>query len=259
MPDFPGMGYPLVPGYEAVGEVVSAPRDCGLAPGDSVFAPGASCYGEVKGLFGAAASRLATSPARLAKIDRGLGADGVLLALAATARRALVAATPDLIVGHGALGRLIARMAAAMGEPPTVWEIDPARLGGADGYTVTRPEDDPRRDYRVICDVSGDLGLIDQLVTRLAPGGEIVLAGFYPGRVGFDFAPAFMREARFRISAEWKPEDLTAVRSLVEEGLLSLDGLITHTQAAGRAPEAYATAFSDPACLKMVLDWSASA
>ena len=35
----------------------------------------------------------------------------------------------------------------------------------------------------------------------------------------------------------------------------SLDGLITHRAPAADAAAAYATAFGDPDCLKMVLDW----
>jgi 3-hydroxyethyl bacteriochlorophyllide a dehydrogenase len=53
MPPFPGMGYPLVPGYEAAGEVVAAPCGSQFKPGDRVFVPGATCFGEVRGLFGA--------------------------------------------------------------------------------------------------------------------------------------------------------------------------------------------------------------
>ena len=58
MPDFPGMGYPLVPGYEAVGRVERAGPRSGVQVGERVFVPGARCFGEVRGLFGAAASRL---------------------------------------------------------------------------------------------------------------------------------------------------------------------------------------------------------
>jgi 3-hydroxyethyl bacteriochlorophyllide a dehydrogenase len=58
MPSFPGMGYPLVPGYETVGRVISAGASARLRPGDEVFVPGANCYGEIKGLFGGAASRI---------------------------------------------------------------------------------------------------------------------------------------------------------------------------------------------------------
>ena len=52
--------------------------------------------------------------------------------------------------------------------------------------------------------------LLDPLIGRLAPGGEIVLAGFYSEPLSFAFPPAFMREARIRVAAEWQPPDLAA-------------------------------------------------
>ena len=263
MPPFPGMGYPLIPGYEAAGEVVEAGPATGFIPGERVFVPGANCYGQVRGLFGGAARRLVTDADRVTRIDAGLGAEGSLLALAATARHALAGldrALPDLIVGHGVLGRLLARLTiAAGGAAPTVWEIDPIRQGGAEGYEVLTPDADPRRDYTAIYDASGNAGLLDQLITRISKGGEIVLAGFYTQPLQFAFPPAFMKEARLRIAAEWDREDLHATRHLVESGALSLEGLITHTSAATDAPKAYQTAFDDPACLKMIIDWSATA
>ena len=56
MPPFPGMGYPLVPGYESVGRVVEAGSGSGLNVGDRVFVPGANCFDGVRGLFGGAAA-----------------------------------------------------------------------------------------------------------------------------------------------------------------------------------------------------------
>jgi 3-hydroxyethyl bacteriochlorophyllide a dehydrogenase len=186
----------------------------------------------------------------------------VLLALAATARHAIAgigAPPPDLVVGHGALGRLLARVVVAEGHAaPTVWETNPDRTRGASGYAVVRPEDDPRRDYRAIYDVSGAPALLDTLVARLAPGGTVVLAGFYHEPLSFAFAPAFMREARLLIAAQWQPADLAAVKELAQSGRLSLAGLITHRERAADAPAAYRTAFGDPSCLKMILDWSAA-
>jgi 3-hydroxyethyl bacteriochlorophyllide a dehydrogenase len=265
MPAFPGMGYPLVPGYESVGRVIEAGDESGHRVGDWVFVPGARCYGEVRGLFGGAASKVVSAGARTINIDEHTGESAVLLALAATAyhavacggkRRDIIA--PDLIVGHGVLGRLLARMTVAAGLPaPTVWELNEVRSGGAEGYAVLKPEDDPRRDYKAIYDVSGDSAIIDQLVMRLAPGGEIVLAGFYSKPLSFAFAPAFMREAQIRCAAEWQRPDLVAVKQLIETGRLTLDGLITHREGADKAASAYRTAFGDAACLKMVLDWRA--
>ena len=259
MPPFPGMGYPLVPGYESVGRITAAGRQSASRVGDRVFVPGARCFGDVRGLFGGAAERLVVPAVKAIAIDEALGEKGVLMALAATARHVTSrpgATHPDLIVGHGVLGRLLARLAMAAGAPPpVVWERHPQRRDGATGYDVVDPANDRRRDYRVICDVSGDASLLDDLVGRLAPGGEIVLAGFYAERLGFDFPAAFMREARIRIAAEWQAADLSEVKALIERGRLSLDGLITHRSAARQADAAYRTAFGDPACLKMILDW----
>ncbi|MBM7070023.1 chlorophyll synthesis pathway protein BchC [Actibacterium sp. 188UL27-1] len=262
MPPFPGMGYPLVPGYESVGEVVEAAPATGFRAGERVFVPGANCYGgDVKGLFGGAARLLVSDVSRVTRVDAGLGAEGALLALAATARHAMAGLNkdvPDLIVGHGVLGRLLARLTIAAGSPaPTVWEIDPARQGGATGYDVLHPDADERRDYTSIYDASGNGDLLNTLIGRIAKGGEIVLAGFYTQPLQFAFPPAFMKEARLRIAAEWTPDDLAATRALVECGALSLADLITHRSRATDAPAAYETAFGDADCLKMILDWNA--
>ncbi len=258
MPPFPGMGYPLVPGYESVGRVTAAGAASGRRIGERVFVPGARCFGAVRGLFGGAAARVVVPGARVVPVDDGLGESGVLLALAATAYHAIEKAERpiDLVVGHGVLGRLLARTAIALGQPaPVVWERDEVRARGNDGYTVLRPEADERSDHRCIVDVSGDAAVLDELIQRLAPGGRIVLAGFYAEPVRFAFPPAFMREAEIVVAAEWRMPDLDAVKALVEAGRLRLDHLISHRRRATDAPAAYATAFGDPACLKMVLDW----
>lgn len=263
MPMFPGMGYPLVPGYESVGRVVEAGRLSGRAVGQRVFIPGANCYRDVRGLFGGAASRVVVAGRKAARVDETLGERAILLALAATAHHAVRPDTrkpPELIVGHGVLGRLVARIAVGCGGEPTVWETDAARQAGSEGaYAVVHPDNDARRDYRRICDVSGDSGLLDMLVARLARGGEINLAGFYDQRLSFAFPPAFMREARIRVSAEWAQDDLDAVTALIGADKLRLDGLITHVAAPEAFDEAYTTAFTDPSCLKMVLDWRQAA
>lgn len=258
MPPFPGMGYPLVPGYESVGRIVDAGADVQARIGERVFVPGASCYRDAKGLFGGAARRLIVAAARAIPVPESLAERGILLALAATARHALFAGTalPDLIIGHGVLGRLLARVIIASGGiAPVVWETSSERRGGALGYSVVAPDDDDKRDYAVICDASGATGILDIMLGRLGRGGEIILAGFYSDPLTFGFPSAFMREARIRVAAEWKPEDLSATIALIDSGALSLDGLITHRRPATEAAAAFPTAFGDAACLKMILDW----
>lgn len=259
MPSFPGMGYPLVPGYESVGTVVESGPGARQRVGEKVFVPGARCFGEVRALFGAAARTLVVPGTRV--ISNALLGDerGVLLALAATAHHALAAPNaimPDLIVGHGTVGRLLARIAIAKGAPPpTVWEIQPGRRDATE-YPVIDPAADERANYRAIYDCTGDASVIATLVGKLAKGGEIVLAGFYADRIAFDFAPAFMKEARLRVAAEWQSEDMGAVAELVATGKLSFDGLISDRLPASCADQAYPRAFGAPECRKMILDWN---
>jgi 3-hydroxyethyl bacteriochlorophyllide a dehydrogenase len=265
MPPFPGLGYPLVPGYETVGTVVRAGDAPGIAVGDSVFVPGSYSFQGVRNIFGGAGSRLIVPHDRVVRVAPALGPKAVLLALAATCYHALAFGgqrqpplVPELIVGHGVMGRLLARIALALGQPaPTVWETQAARRGGATGYACVHPDEDARKNYGAVVDVSGDHTLLNTLIARLAPGGEVVLAGFYKQDLSFAFAPAFMREAQIRIAAQWKKPDLQAVTALVESGALSLEGLITHTFELARAREAYELAFGDPQCLKMMLAWQA--
>ena len=260
MPSFPGMGYPLVPGYESVGRVTRAGDNTTLKAGSRVFVPGAQCFDGVRNLFGGSASRLVVQEERIVPVEDHLGAKAVLLALAATAQHALAhQAPPDLIIGHGVMGRLLARLTVAAGHAaPTVWELNASRQSGGEGYEVIHPNDDSRRDYRAIYDVSGDSAILDKAIARQSPGGEVVLAGFYKDSLSFAFAPAFMRETRIRIAAQWKREDLSAVTALAHSGKLSLDGLITHAEAPAKAAAAYQTAFGDADCLKMILDWKHS-
>ncbi len=94
-------------------------------------------------------------------------------------------------------------------------------------------------------------------VVRAGARLAVPLAGFYKSDLSVAFAPAFMRAATLRIAAQWKKHDLQAVTALVEQGRLSLDGLIMHTLPLARAQEADEVAFGDPRCLKMMLDWKA--
>lgn len=255
MPPFPGLSYPLVPGYEAVGRVVHAEGTPNWT-GAHVFVPGANCYANAAGLFGASASRVVIPETRAVRLDAPAEQNDVLLALAATAHHALARSDlPELIIGHGVLGQLVARLVLALGgSAPMVWETNSDRHQ-ADGYSVRHPDEDTARAYTRICDVSGNVDAIDQAISRAGKGAEIVLAGFYSDRVSFAFPPAFMREVSFKIAAEWQPSDMEAVLTLRRKGLLSLGGLVTHSAPPSEAERAYETAFTEAKCLKMVLDW----
>ena len=260
MPPFPGLAYPLVPGYESVGTVVEPGKATALETGQRVFVPGSRGFTDVHGLFGGAAQSLVVPADRLVSLPSEMESTGVLLALAATACHALGRmedlGPPELIIGHGALGRLLVRISETRYQmTPVVWETAPERREGNHNYTVIDPKEDDRRDYRRVCDVSGASLIIDQAVHHLAKGATVLLAGFYAAPIQFNFPAAFMREVDLRISAEWQSEDMQTALDLISVGDLSLSGIITHDQPYDSAETAYQKAFSDPRCLKMVLDW----
>lgn len=276
MPTFPGLGYPLVPGYESVGRIVARGADVELPIGTRVFVPGTTRYADgVRGLFGATASHGVLAGDRAVPVGDMPANEAALVALAATAMHALAAPNgvagsgvsretlasqaPELVVGHGVLGRLLARLCIAIGaRPPMVWEREGARRDGADGYRVSSAADDDRHDYTRIVDVSGDATLLDRLIARLARGGRITLAGFYAAPLQFEYPAAFMREVRFEIAAEWTRADVDLVLELVRAGQLSLAGLVSHEYPVSETDQAYPSAFEDAGCLKTILHWSAA-
>lgn len=260
MPHFPGLHYPLVPGYETVGRVVECGEQAFLRPGTRVFVPGSRGFVDVHGLFGGAAKQLVVAANRLVPIPEGIGEEAILLALAATASHALDRLSdvkaPLLIVGHGALGQLLARIAVARGIADiSVWETQAVRRQAVTNYRLIAPEQDTSTAYGTIIDASGDADLLDQLITRLQPGGTVLLAGFYQAPIRFSFPQAFMRELSLLIAAEWQPRDMHEVLELLSSGDLSLHDLITHRYPAREAAKAYQQAFTDAECLKLVLDW----
>jgi 3-hydroxyethyl bacteriochlorophyllide a dehydrogenase len=254
------MGYPLVPGYESVGRVVAGRPGRARRRRARVRAR-RRCFGEVRGLFGGARRALVV-PGREGRADRRtkLGERGVLLALAATAYHAIAAAAraipPDLIVGHGVLGRLLARLTVLAGPAPVVWETNAGERRGRRGLRGDGPRTtDTRRDYRCIYDVSGDASPARHADRPPGPRGRD-RAGRLLRRAAVIRVPAGLHARgphprRRRVAAQptWSP-----CANWPRSGALSLDGLITH-RARQRGRRAYRTAFGDPTCLKMILDW----
>ena len=205
------MGYPLVPGYESVGRVVEAGPHSGLSVGQGVYVPGARLLrARSAASFGGAAARLVSPGARAHAAPRRPSSIG------GRPRPGHASRAPPPPPWHAVeIGR---RDAGPDRRPRRARPADRAHRGpegrrpdgvgdeprprrkAAQGYRVVESAADPRRDYRAIVDVSGDGGLLDTLISRLAPRGEVVLAGFYSEPLSFSFPPAFMREAQHSAS-----------------------------------------------------------
>ena len=107
MPPFPGLGYPLVPGYETVGRVVRVGEAAGPAAcqvGDHVFIPGSYSFQGVRNIFGGAGSRLIVQHDRVVKVQPELGPKAVLLALAVTGYHTVFEAIVEKILRKSFVG-----------------------------------------------------------------------------------------------------------------------------------------------------------
>ena len=218
MPHFPGMGYPLVPGYESVGRVASRipeqPR--AEAPGDRVFVPGATLlrrYSRPVRRRGRTrlvvpASRLILAIGREQLGEQGVSAGAWLppriMPLRKTATRSPISSSAMACLADFWLVWPSSPMAAR--PPPSGRSTPPACRGRREGYQV-RPSRrrTTRREISLPSATSAATAALLDTADAAAspPGGEIVLAGFYTDRISFAFAPAFMREARLRIAAQF--------------------------------------------------------
>ena len=72
MPFCPGLGYPLVPGYESVGRISAAGQASGRHVGDMVFVPGSRGFRDARGIFGGAAAHLVVAGAKAVPLDGAL-------------------------------------------------------------------------------------------------------------------------------------------------------------------------------------------
>ena len=267
MPPFPGMGYPLVPGYESVGRVAAGRRQFrSRRVGERVFVPGARCFGEVRGLFGgAAASRWSSPGARVVPIDDGLGEQR----RAAGARR-------DRLPRHRRLGaaqprahRRPRRARPAAGPAGGRWparaahglgDATPTRRGGAVGYRVIDPAERRRGATTAPSATSAATPRILDTPDRppRARAARSCWPASTPSRSPSPSRPPSCARRASASPREWR-DARPGRRAGADRRRPPVAGRPDHPRAEARArPDAaYRTAFGDPACLKMILDWRA--
>ncbi len=220
MPPFPGLGYPLVPGYESVGRVVEA-------GGPTLHLRG-----------GASSSLAATAFQKCAACSaQQLGISSVQ---AAGSSRSMIPSRnrePCLRSRPRPTMRLQVRSAASDPYRRTrcTWSADRSRLHRARrcapgrwereaflcrAASVTRWPILPK-DWRSSSMSFAMPAAMETCSTpdrTPEPGRRDRPRRLLSRALVFRFPPAFMREAKLRIAAEWKPADLAAVSRLVAEG-----------------------------------------
>ena len=266
----PALLFPVVPGYETVGQVVQvgakAPKDL---LGQWVYVGGARCFRGVNPAWGGQSEYISAEAERVVPLGAIDPATGVILALAGTAFHGINLAQIKrndrvLVIGQGIVGQLAARLAKLQGaEHVAVADRVAVRLNAAladqviDVSHTSLDEALGEANITVLIEATGSMSALTGALPLLANHGRVLLLGYYES-INIPYAPVFMREAQILVAREWQfgPDgDLPRVRDLIASGELNVAGLLTHRVPLDRIQAAYRLAFEDPSCLKLVVEW----
>jgi bacteriochlorophyllide a dehydrogenase len=270
----PALLFPVVPGYETVGQVVQvgakAPKEL---LGQWVYVGGARCFRGVNPAWGGQSEYLSAEAERVVPLGAIDPATGVILALAATALHGVNVAQIRrndrvLVLGQGIVGQLAARLARLQGAAHVaVADRVGVRLGVSQAdqvIDITRESLDEavgEANINVLIEATGSMTALAGALPLLANHGRVLLLGYYD-HINIPYAPVFMREAQILIAREWQfgPDgDLPRARDMIAANELDVRGLLTHRVPLDRIQAAYRLAFEDPSCLKLVVEWPGDA
>jgi 3-hydroxyethyl bacteriochlorophyllide a dehydrogenase len=266
----PALAFPVVPGYETVGQVVKvgakAPREL---QDQWVYVGGSRCFSGVNPAWGGQSQFISTPADRVITLDGIAPETGVILALAATAQHGVNVAGIHqgdrvLVLGQGIVGQLVARLARLAGAAhvAVVDRVD-VRLAAAQADQVINVNQESLEESMngepvdVLIEATGSMAALTGALPLLTNNGRILLLGYYE-HIDIPYAPIFMREAHILAAREWKfgPDgDLPRVRDIIAHGEIDMSGLLTHRVPIDRIQAAYRLALEDPSCLKVVLEW----
>lgn len=264
----PMLSFPIVPGYETVGRVahVGAEVPPGLV-GQWVYIGGARCFAGVNPAWGGQSAVLIVDHQRVVPLGGVEPQQGVLLALAATALHGVdllgdagIDSSRVLVLGQGPVGQIAARLLRRAGAWVAVADRDAGRLERSSADAIALAGEAPLKDavggpVGAIVEATGSMAALAEALPLLAEGGTVLLLGYYD-ELRLPYMPLFLKQARLLTAREWAPGDLVRCRDMIADGSLDVRGLLTHHLPISQVSEAYHTALHDPACLKLVLEWS---
>ena len=267
-----GLHFPLIPGYETVGEIVEcgdsiAADDAAGLVGKMAFVGGVPGYPAYTAAWGGQAADIVVSRERIHLLD-GITPDfaGVALAPAATAWHGIARANiqqGDLVVilGQGPIGSLAAQVAQGAGArlvvgvdtvperlrlSPAMLKVDPAHTDLKEALNGDQID--------VLIDATGKMEVLNAAIPLVRQGARVVMLGFYR-TIALDFGPVFTREITLLPSREWAAADIPASLDAMRRGTLDPAPLFTHRLPIERLTDIYDIALNDPTCLKVLIEW----
>lgn len=176
----------------------------------------------------------------------------------AVRRAGPIAGTKVLVIGGGAIGQLILRLARALGARHTSL-ADPLAynrtIGSASGADLvfTPEEAPPDVDYDVVWEAAGAESALSMAIQRVRKGGVIVQVGTLPDRVNIPANLIMAKEVDLRGSIQFD-KAFPDVIALLEAGRLRVDDLVTQRFPFEQAPAALDFALASRESIKILID-----
>jgi bacteriochlorophyllide a dehydrogenase len=277
-----GTSFPLVPGYETVGEVVETGEGADLPLGARIFYGGSSFTGPYMRTWGGQVQYGLVEAARAVLLPPGLDpAAGVYaktsaIALHGVERGSVRAGENVAVVGQGLIGFLAAQVAKACGARVIAIDtlperLDTARRAGIED-TINAASQDAQAEVAaltgggvdVAIDATGAASIIDQTIRLirekpwsepLPPSGRLVILGSYSEPISFNYeASLFGREPDIFPSRDHTYSDLVEAMDLIASGAIKTGAIaalrLPYTQAA-----AGYQALMDRSAMRVIFDW----
>lgn len=274
--------FPCVPGYQAVGEVRAAGAESVLKPGERIF------FTKSRLTEPYSRGNWMGSHVRYAVVD---GADNpthgywvrlpenvktenaVLSALAAVTDRGLQHIGVQqgdccVVIGQGVIGQTAGQIARILGAKVLAADIAPHRLELAAKFSadhvVNSMETDLASEVRkhfpagadLVVEASGNKTLIPLAIDLVRPLGRVLLQGWYPGDVAFDFHKAHARRPTIAVTCGMDAASNRRAIQWISEGKMHLAPLLTHVFKPEQAAEAYEMMRTRPGdFLGVAFDW----
>jgi 2-desacetyl-2-hydroxyethyl bacteriochlorophyllide A dehydrogenase len=272
-PDTP---FPVVSGYQSVGtveEVGSWVKS--VQPGDRVTVGTSRFLPPIHPGWGGHVEMAVLNADHVTPIPDNVGwEEAALERLAAVglrgARMANIKANENVvIVGQGMIGNLLGQIARSWDAFVVASDLLPLRRDLARRYSADRVAEDGDEDLRrivgqemprgadLVVEATGQPENIPLCLDLVREQGRILLQGWYPGNVCFDFHRAHLKRVTVFFPCYLEGEDV--VLSMIERERLVIRPLITHVLAARDAAEAFRLILDEPENLMgVLLDWTAA-
>ena len=269
--------FPFTPGYQAAGCVRAAGAAVtGVAVGDRVFS--ARCKqppGWEGGWWAGHCAWHVAAAADVIPLPAAVGtrsASALLLAQVGYnggARPPVAAGDTALVIGDGLVGQWAAQVLRHRGARVLMAGHRRRRLEIAAGHSADEVVDTHAADLsewvrsrvpsglRIAAETTGRTDLIRDAAALLVRDGHLVVLGYYPpGACEVDIHWLRARETTTHFPNGQDRQRMERTLSLIEQGVIEVDGLVTHRFAPGEAAAAYRLLQHDADVLGVTIDWN---